>query len=182
LLERLRDRPSDECWKRLVDLYTPLIQRWLRHFGTREADIDDLVQEVMSVVVQKMPRFDHSGQRGAFRRWLRSIAFNHAQLQFRARQKVDRDPAQAITEVPNPLEELDQQWEREHDEFVTHRLLELLRPEFTDSTWQAFLRQVMDEAAPADVAAELGVTVNAVLIAKSRVLRRLRDEVRGLVD
>ncbi len=182
LLERLRHHPSDECWKRLVDLYTPLIQRWLRHFGTREADVDDLVQEVMSVVVEKVPRFEHSGQRGAFRRWLRTIAFNRAQLQFRALQKPDRDRAQAVPEVPDPDGDLDQQWEREHDEFVTRRLLELLRPEFTDSTWQAFLRQVMDEAAAAEVATELGISVNAALIAKSRVLRRLRDESRGLVD
>lgn len=182
LLERLRGQPSDESWKRLVDLYTPLIRGWLRHFGTREADVDDVVQEVMSVVVQKVPQFDHSGQRGAFRRWLRSIAFNRAQLQFRARQRADRDPAEAVVEVADPCDGLDQQWEREHDEHVTHRLLELLRPEFSDSTWQAFLRQVMDEAAAADVAAELGISVNAALIAKSRVLRRLRDEIRGLVD
>jgi RNA polymerase sigma-70 factor (ECF subfamily) len=182
LLERLRTQPSDEAWKRLVDLYTPLVRRWVRHFGARETDLDDLVQEVMSVVVQKMPRFEHSGQRGAFRRWLRTIAFNRAQLQFRARQKADRDPAEAVTEVPDPCSDLDQKWEREHDEYVTQRLLELLRPEFADSTWQAFLRLVMDEAAPAEVAAELDITVNAALIAKSRVLRRLRDESRGLVD
>lgn len=182
LLDRLRGQPSDECWKRLVDLYTPLIRGWLRHFGTRETDVDDLIQEVMSVIVQKVPHFDHSGQRGAFRRWLRSIAFNRAQLHFRDRRKADRDPAEPVSEVADPVGELDQQWEREHDEYITHRLLDLLRPEFADSTWQAFLRQVLDEAAPADVASELGVSVNAVLIAKSRVLRRLRDEIRGLVD
>lgn len=182
LLDRLRDHPSDECWKRLVDLYTPLIQGWVRRFGTRDSDVDDLVQEVMSVIVQKIPRFEHTGQKGAFRRWLRTIAFHRANHYFRDQGKADRDPAETIIEVVDPGSELEQQWEREHDEFVTQRLLELLRPEFSQSTWQAFLRQVVDEAAPAAVAAELGITVNAALIAKSRVLRRLRKEIQGLVD
>jgi RNA polymerase sigma-70 factor, ECF subfamily len=182
LLERVRGQPSAESWTRLVDLYTPLIKGWVRHFGAKESDIDDLVQDVMSVIVEKVPQFEHSGQRGAFRRWLRTIAFNRTQLQFRARQKADRDPAETVTELVEPYGDLDQQWEREHDEYVTQRLLDLLRPDFANSTWQAFLRQVMDEAAPAEVAAELGISVNAALIAKSRVLRRLRDEIRGLVD
>ena len=182
LLERLSSEPSAGCWNRLVDLYTPLIRGWVRQFGAQESDIDDLVQEVMSVIVEKVPQFEHSGQRGAFRRWLRTIAFNCAQINFRARQKADRDPAQTVDEMLDPNGELEQQWEREHDEYVTQRLLDLLRPDFADSTWQAFLRQVIDEASPTEVAAELGITVNAAVIAKSRVLRRLRDEIRGLVE
>jgi RNA polymerase sigma-70 factor (ECF subfamily) len=54
--------------------------------------------------------------------------------------------------------------------------------EFEPKTWQAFRRQVLDEAQPKTVAAELEMTVNAVLIAKSRVLKRLRELARGLID
>ena len=182
LLERLRCHPSDGSWTRLVDLYTPLIRGWVRRFGARESDVDDLVQEVMAVVVQKLPSFEHSGQKGAFRRWLRTIAVNRTQQLFRARAKADRDAAEPVAEVPDHSADPDQQWEQEHDKYVTERLLELMRPEFSESTWQAFLRQVVDEAGAADVAKELGITVNAALIAKSRVLRRLRKEIQGLVD
>ena len=182
LLERLRQQPDDASWRRLVELYTPLIQNWLRHFGAPVADVDDLVQEVLSVVVKKLPQFQHSKNSGAFRRWLRTIAFNCAQINFRARSKDTRDPNQTLDELPDPAADLDQQWEREHDEYVTRRLLDLLRPEFTDTTWRAFLRQVIDEVAPAQAAAELGISVNAALIAKSRVLRRLRQESKGLLD
>src|SRR5262249_14222182 len=142
----------------------------------------DLVQEVLSVVVNKLPQFQHSARCGAFRRWLRSIAFNCAQINFRARRKDTRDPGRAVDELPDPAADPDHQWEREHDEFVMRRLLDLLRPEFTETTWRAFLRQVIEEAAPAQVASELGISVNAALIAKSRVLRRLRQESRGLLD
>ena len=60
--------------------------------------------------------------------------------------------------------------------------MELIEPEFTRPTWLAFRRQVLDGRLPAEVAAELGMTVNAVLLAKSRVLARLRKEGRGLID
>ena len=65
---------------------------------------------------------------------------------------------------------------------IARQLLEQLQAEFTQSTWLAFRRQVMDEVKASDVGAELGLSVNAVLIAKSRVLRRFRQEIEGLVD
>ena len=82
-------------------------------------------------------------------------------------------------DLNNDLERL---WENEHDAWVARTLLELLEPEFTASHWQAFTRQVMDGRPAAQVAGELGMSVNAVLIAKSRVLRRFRDEIQGLIE
>ena len=60
--------------------------------------------------------------------------------------------------------------------------MELIAPEFTPATWRAFRRQVLDGMTAAQAAEELGTSVNAALIAKSRVLRRLRREVQGLID
>ncbi len=65
---------------------------------------------------------------------------------------------------------------------IMRRALELVRAEFEPATWTAFWRTTVDGAVPADAAAELGVSVNAVYKAKSRVLRRLRDELDGLLD
>src|SRR5262249_23047486 len=90
--------------------------------------------------------------------------------------------AEILKQIPDPASDPDVQWEREHDQFIVRRALELLEPEFTPSTWQAFQRQAMDQAKPANVAAELGVTVNTVVLAKFRVLRRLRRELDGLTD
>src|SRR5262245_49776422 len=75
LLDRLRLTPDEESWRRLVELYTPLIRGWLgRH--ARLQDADDLVQEVLSVVVRKLPQFVRQPRTGAFRRWLKSITVN----------------------------------------------------------------------------------------------------------
>ena len=57
-----------------------------------------------------------------------------------------------------------------------------VRGDFAPATWQAFLRHALEGVAAADVAAELGLSLNSVLLAKSRVLKRLRGELEGLVD
>jgi RNA polymerase sigma-70 factor (ECF subfamily) len=187
LLERLRRQPDGASWKRLVDLYTPLLQDWLRRYQVPAAEVDDLVQEVLAVVVREMPAFEHNRQRGAFRRWLRTIALNRLKGHWRARQAgphaLPAAEADALLrQIPDPASDPDRQWEQEHDQFIVRRALEGMEPEFTASTWQAFRRQVLDGAKPAEVAAELGVSANAVVLAKFRVLRRLRQHLRGIID
>src|SRR5260370_38343560 len=76
LLDRLRLRPDAESWQRLVALYTPLIQTWLRRYALQQPDVDDLVQEVLGTVVREVPRFQHNQRPGAFRSWLRTILGN----------------------------------------------------------------------------------------------------------
>jgi RNA polymerase sigma-70 factor (ECF subfamily) len=180
LLERLRLRPDASSWKRLVDLYTPFLKGWLRRQQVPPADVDDLVQEVLAVVVREMPAFEHNQQRGAFRCWLRTIALNRLKGYWRARH--DGQAAELLNHIADPASDPDRHWEQEHDQFIVRRALELLEPQFTPSTWQAFRRQVIEGAKPAQVAAELGLTPHAAVLAKFRVLRRLRRELDGLTD
>src|SRR5947209_2494717 len=67
LLDRLSRRPEDGDWGRLVSLYTPVLHAWLGRHGLQTSDRDDLTQEVLGVVVQKLPEFRHNGRAGAFR-------------------------------------------------------------------------------------------------------------------
>jgi RNA polymerase sigma factor (sigma-70 family) len=187
LLERLRVEPDDASWKRLVDLYTPLLQKWLRRHFLLEADAEDLVQEVMAVLVREVPRFEHNGQPGAFRRWLRTILVHRLQGFWRARQgrpvaSGDSDLAKRLEQLEDPASGLSQLWDQEHDRHVMGRLLEQIEPQVAPSTWQAFRRVVLDGKDEEIVAKELGLSVNAVFIAKSRVLARLRREAQGLID
>jgi RNA polymerase sigma-70 factor (ECF subfamily) len=87
-----------------------------------------------------------------------------------------------LDQLEDPHSDLSRLWNHEHDQHVVRRCLELIEPEFAPSTWQAFRRVTLDGADVDAVAAGLGLTPNAVFIAKSRVLSRLRQEVRGLVD
>ena len=76
LLEHVQQSPDDSAWERLVDLYTPLILVWLKRYALLDQDIDDLVQEVLTVVVRKMPEFHRNPHTGSFRRWLHTITVN----------------------------------------------------------------------------------------------------------
>jgi RNA polymerase sigma-70 factor, ECF subfamily len=60
--------------------------------------------------------------------------------------------------------------------------MDAVRPEFADATWRTFRRVAIDGEPARAVAEELGMSLNAVLIAKSRVTARLRQEARGLVE
>jgi RNA polymerase sigma-70 factor (ECF subfamily) len=179
LLDQARGRRPG-AWDRLVGLYGPLLEAWLTAAGLQPADRDDLTQRVLEVLVRQLPDFEHSGRPGAFRAWLRGITVNLLREFWRARPVPEAGAR--LEELSDPNGGLSRLWEEQHDRHVLHALMGLVRPEFTEATWQAFRRQALDGAAAREVAAELGLSVNAVLIAKSRVLARLRQEALGLVD
>jgi RNA polymerase sigma factor (sigma-70 family) len=187
LLQRLRHAPDPGSWQRLVDLYTPLLRDWLRRASLQAQDVDDLVQEVFSVLVKELPRFDYEPERGRFRGWLRTIMANRLRAFYRLRQSRPMatggsDFAQMAAQLEDPHSELSQLWNQEHDQHVWRRLVELIKPDFESTTWDAFQRVTVEGVKPAQAAKELGISVNAVFIAKSRVMRRLRQEMKGLSD
>jgi len=186
LLHRVRGQ-EPEAWTRLVTLYGPLVYRWCRESGLNGEDAGDVVQEVFGSVVTSIDNF--RGERpGSFRAWLKSITRHriHDSLERGKKGLPDArggtvahqellqvaesvEPSTA-TKAPNPGSE-DALW---------RRALELVRAEFEPHTWQAFWRVAVDEQRPAEVAAELGMTVPAIYQAKSRVLRRVRRELSDL--
>ncbi|MDG3005328.1 RNA polymerase sigma factor [Paludisphaera mucosa] len=184
LLDRLRSRPDDQMsWNRFAGLYAPLIRKWLVGQGAPDPDAEDLAQEILLVIFRELPGFDHNGRKGAFRSWVRSVTVNRLRGYWRAKRS---GPLNGLEERLALLEDEGSEpsaaWDREHDEYIAAQVMRLVEPEFAPSTWQSFRRVVVEDRPAAAVAAELGLTVNAVLIAKSRVLRRLREEVRGLVS
>jgi RNA polymerase sigma-70 factor (ECF subfamily) len=186
LLERLRLRPDAAAWQRLIDLYTPLIAGWLRRQDVQAADVDDLTQEVLGILVRELPHFHHDLRPGAFRRWLRTIVVNRLRTFWRARgpRAVGGDEfrEQVLDRLEDPDSDLSRLWDEEHDRHVVRRLLKLLQPEFEPTTWSAFRMLVLEGMPTRQAAAALGLTPNAVRIAKSRVLARFRQEIDGLID
>ena len=185
LLERMRGQPDAADWQRLVDLYSPFLYDWLcyRH-GLQDQDANDVIQETFLVVLRRLPKFRHNGQPGAFHKWLRRITAYCLLAFWKARGRfpvLTRDQ-EMLDELKDPNSGLSQLWDQQHDRHVMTRLLELIACEFSASTWQAFERHVLDEMPASQVAADLGVFVNVVLLAKSRILRRLRQEAQGLLD
>jgi RNA polymerase sigma-70 factor (ECF subfamily) len=140
----------------------------------------------MAVLVCELPSFERR-RNGSFRRWLRTITAHRLGAHYRSRKNRPRARGGPLEESPlvqlaDPNSELSRQWDREHDRYVLGRLLELIAPLFEPSTLAAFRRVALDGVAPARAAEELGLSLNAVLVAKSRVLSRLRQEAEGLID
>jgi RNA polymerase sigma-70 factor, ECF subfamily len=187
LLAKARDCSDQAAWRRLTEIYEPLIERWVRPHVAQRADAEDLVQEVMTTLVRELPRFDHNQRPGAFRAWLRTITIHRLRAHWEKRDArlADAggpDRSEALAQLADPTSELSRSWDEEHDRHVTKTLLVSIRLEFQPATWRAFERQVQDGQSASEVAEELGLSVNAVLIAKSRVLKRLREKAAGLVD
>jgi RNA polymerase sigma-70 factor (ECF subfamily) len=186
LLERLRLRPDPSSWQRLVDLYAPLIARWLRSLGVQAVDAEDLTQETLATLVREMPRFQHNLRPGAFRRWLRGIVLNRLRTFRRIRQPIPAgsDPSleQTLDLLEEPGSSLSRRWDEEHDQHVVRRLLKLIEPVFEPATWRAFHMVVLESKTTQEAAAALSLSSNAVRIAKSRVLARFRQEIDGLID
>jgi RNA polymerase sigma-70 factor, ECF subfamily len=183
LLERARDSTDEASWRKLTDLYCPLIRRWARPYVLQPADIDDVVQDVLAVLVRKLPQFVHSKNPGAFRAWLRSITVNRLRAAWRLRRPVSGGDAllQQFRELEDSSSALSRSWDEEHDRHVVTTLLDAIRLEFQPATWRAFELTIRDERGAMEVARELGLSVNAVLIAKSRILKRLRQTAEGLI-
>ncbi len=186
LLERLRLQPDADSWQRLVDLYAPLIARWLRGLDVQPTDVDDLTQETLAMLVRELPAFHHNLRPGAFRRWLRGIVLNRLRTLRRTRQPLSAAGApsleQTLGRLEDPASDLSRRWDEEHDRHVVRRLLELIEPEFEPATWRAFRMVVLEGKPTREVAVTLALSANAVRIAKSRVLARFRREIDGLID
>lgn len=180
LLERLQ-LSDEQAWSRFVDLYTPLMLHWAR-LATQNADeAADLVQDVFAVLVRKLPDFDYDRSK-TFRGWLRTVTLN----KWRERMRRKRLPAAAADEAAvdqlaadDPLETF---WEREYQQQLVARAMELVKPEFSDTVWSAFQAHVVNDQPPLEVAGSLGISIWTVYGAKSRVLKRLREELDGCLE
>ena len=186
LLGRLAAAPTDDDWRRLDDLYRPLLRAWTARAGVPASDADDVVQEVLAVVSTKIGEFERRRD-GSFRAWLRTILKNKVGDYFSKQKHLptatgDSDFLRRLDELESPESALSKLFDREHDEHVLKTLLARVQGDFTPKTWQAFRRHVMEGEPARQVAEALGVTLNCVLLAKSHVLKRLREEAAGLVD
>jgi RNA polymerase sigma-70 factor (ECF subfamily) len=187
LLDRLKGAgPDDPDWDRLGEVYLPLIRSWLSRFPGLCDQADDLAQEVFVVLLRALPSFERQ-RHGSFRAWLRQVTVNRARAFLKANRKQargadDGDAEELLAQLEDPSSDLARQWERDHDQHLLRKLLAVVQPDFEPATWQAFTRFALDGQPAAEVARELGMSESAVLQAKFRVLKRLRQEAGDLLS
>jgi RNA polymerase sigma-70 factor (ECF subfamily) len=184
-LQRARSQDR-EAWQRLLDLYTPLVMYWCAHWGVRGQDAEDVLQEVLQAVAAGLASFsrEHSGE--TFRGWLRGITRHKLLDHFRRESQRPVAPGGSeahlrLQQFPGPDSSLPDAPDAEL-QALYRRALSVLQSEFETRTWQAFWRAAVDGQSPAEIAADMNMTPAAVRKAKSRVLRRLREEIGDLLD
>ena len=170
----------------IVQIYGPIVYRWMRGCGVQSADAADLMQDTFMAVAAALPRFEAQRSDSSFRGWLWTIARN----QLRDRQRHQR--VQPLIDGSEAVRQIDR---AAVDEFLVSeppstadadtnlarlRALQCLRQSFDPRSWQMFWQSAIEEREPADVAAEMDVSRWAVYKARARVLQRLRQEMEGL--
>lgn len=177
LLEQIRLGTDQEAWGRFVRIYTPLLFYWARRYGCNQTEADDLVQDIMTVLVAKLPQF-HYDPAQTFRGWLRTLAINKWRAKMRkpsitagalAQDVVQEDPAEAF-------------WDHEYKAHLVRRALTVMQSDFEEPTWKACWLTVVEGHSGNEAAQILNTTPGAVAAARFRVLTRLREELAGLED
>ncbi len=186
LLLRIRDSRDAEAWNQFVEIYAPLVYALARRHGVQDADAADLTQEVLGAVLRSAPTFVYDPARGSFRGWLLTVARRrlHKWANDEKRQPLASGSDEArrvLEEQPAPAEEV-ARWDQEYRQRLFEWAAENVRPSFRPATWQAFWQTAVVHRDAAAVAAELGVSLGAVYIAKSRILARIKELIQLLPE
>lgn len=176
LLERLRQPDEVSAWDRFAELYAPLLFHWARRFGQQDSDAADLVQDVFLLLLKSLPDFDYDPAR-SFHGWLKTVFLNRLRSRRRgpAVAGLDGTGFEPADEVPTDFDD------PEYRDYLIRQAFRLIEREFAPLHQQVFRAYVLEEQAPEAVAAAAGLSIGTVYAIKSKVLTRLRQELRDLL-
>ena len=172
---------SSEAWERMVDLYGPLVRSWCLYSGVGRDKIADILQEVFLAVHRSADRFEPRESSAGFRGWIWMITKNKIRDHYRALGAGPNGVGGStaldyIHHVADPELSVDEPSQASDTAGLLHRALAMVKVEFREHTWEAFWRATV-LGQPNDVIAEdLNLSLASVRQAKSRVLRRLRQQ------
>lgn len=186
LLERLRD-PGAPVWEQFVNRFRGPLVNFARQMGLTEDAAEDVAQNTMLTFVSRFQSGAYDREKGRLSSWLFGIAYMES---LTARRKLNRQELQAprqngdhsfwaaVPDESDARRTWDEQWQRH----IVQECLTTVRMEVAPATYRAFELLVLKNKQAADVATELGVSRNAVFIAKHRVLKRMSELRKELED
>lgn len=185
LLARAVEHDS-RAWEQVVDLYGPLIAHWCHRSGLDSHRVADCVQEVFAAVARSLRGFVPQRKSGAFRGWLWTITANKIKDVYRQDRRHTTpaggsSAAMAMGQIIDPLPDQEPSDEQQLSALMA-RALEQIRGEFEPRSWDIFRRAAMDKIDTGTVAAEYDTTPAAVRQTRSRIMRRLREQLGDVSD
>ncbi len=179
LLQRIRNPDDMDSWLTFEMVYAPVIRSYCYRQRFQEADVEDVVQEVMLMVARYIPTFDYHRERGRFRAWLGVVTANVMKNYSSKRSNRPMAPLSCdTTDVADP----DSDWVAIFSERIFRVACDRVRDRFDLKTWQTFELNWLEHVPVQEVAERLEIPVHSVYVNKSRVLKKLEEEVRLLAD
>lgn len=199
MVEAARDRPSTstslivrlkamepDAWDQMAAIYYPLVYGWCVRSRLQPSDAADVAQDVFRAVAGGIRNFVPAPPAGTFRGWLAGITRHKLQDHWRQQQRQAQpeggsDAQRRLAELPAGEPDVIQEPASAGEVArLVRQAAESIRAEVEERTWQAFWRATVEGHSAAEIAAALGMSTNAVYVAKSRVLRRLREQLGDL--
>ena len=187
LLFRLQQHAVDEevtidqlAWETFVGLYTPLMFYWARKAGLRQADAADLVQDVLAIVFRRLPDLKYDRQ-GSFRGWLRTITLNKFRDRRRKKLLPITDASQSHIAESVSVPEAESIWDIDYGRMLLKQAMDQMECDFEPSTWQGLLAVMKENLSVSQAAKKFGVSQWTIYSARSRLIRRLREQLEGML-
>lgn len=187
LLMRIRDIQDDDAWSQFLERYTPRIYAWCRRYQLQESDASDVTQEVLTKLLKAMRSFQYDASRGSFRGWLKTVTNNAIRDFLGSPTANDRGSGDTIMQdhlaaiqAPDALADLARTIAAEAEQELLQTAEALVRTRVQPQTWRAYELTSKQQMKAADAASEIGMPISEVYVARSRVIKQLREEVRKL--
>ena len=188
LLFRLQQQDADDedvsvdqsAWETFVGLYTPLMFYWARKAGMRQSDAADLVQDVLAIVFRRLPDLKYD-RLGSFRGWLRTITLNQFRDRRRKRSLPITDASQSQLAQFVSVAEAESIWDLDYGRMLLKQAMDQMECDYEPSTWQALLAVMKDKMTVNQAAEKFEISVWTVYSARSRLIRRLREQLEGML-
>jgi RNA polymerase sigma-70 factor (ECF subfamily) len=184
LLTQLRQHPSDQAgWDEFVERYGRHIYQWCRQWKLQDADAEDVTQNILLKLTQKLRAFAYDPSR-SFRGWLRTVAY-HTWRDFEdgrrhAQCTAGDSQVQELMLTLEAREDLARQLEEAFDLELLEAAKVRVRLRVAPHTWEAFRLAALEGLPVAEVAARVDLQVAMVYVAKSKVQKMLQEEIGKL--
>jgi RNA polymerase sigma-70 factor (ECF subfamily) len=187
LLLRLQDIEDHEAWAAFVETYAPVVFAWCRRFRLQDSDAADVTQDVLVKLMRSMQEFRYEPGKGRFRGWLKTVTANTVtdlsrsfERRFRATGGEDSRAMLGSLQAPDAIEALASDLEARHQRELLEQAAAVVQPRVKPHTWEAWKRTSMERVPAAEVAAQLGIAIGDVYVARSRINKMLTIEVQKL--
>ena len=174
------DEIDQSAWENFVGLYTPLLLHWARKVGLKQPDAADLIQEVLAIVFRRLPDLKYDRQ-GSFRGWLRTVTLN----KYRERRRIKTlplvDESASFVEGLASVPQAESTWDLDYGRLLLIQAMDKMQCDFEPATWQALLAVMRENLSVEQASKQHNVSPWTIYSARSRLMRRLRDQLDGML-